>query len=176
MSWSNEAPGGPAPERAAANPAGYYRTGDLLRAKHRLARTDSGRQFHEWALSLVPLSPAWQILDAGCGWGRFTWSLVDRSGVPAGQITCADLFDGMLLTMRRAAARRGCRVRLCRASIDALPFRAQAFDFAIAAHVLYHVPDIARGARELARVLRPGGTLLATTNDDDVNVLVLDLH
>jgi hypothetical protein len=34
-------------------------------------------------------------------------------------------------------------------------------------HMLYHVPDIAQAARELRRVIRPGGTLLATSNADD---------
>jgi SAM-dependent methyltransferase len=155
----------------------YYRTGELLRAKHRLARTDSGRRFEEWALGLVPVSPAWRVLDAGCGWGRFTWSLIDRAGMPAEQVVCADLSQGMLLTAGEEAVARGARVKLCRASIEALPFPDRAFDFVVAAHVLYHLPDVAAGAGELARVLRPDGCLLATTNSRQAaRVLVLELH
>src|SRR3954451_8585993 len=158
---------------------GYYRTGDLLRAKHKLAAFDSGRRFEQWALRLVPISAGWQILDTGCGWGRFTWSLVDDFHVPAAQMSCVDRSHGMLLTLREEAERRGLHPRQpreCQASIEALPFQSHGFDFAVAGHVLYHLHDITRGAHELARVLRPDGTLLATTNADDVNVLILNLH
>jgi ubiquinone/menaquinone biosynthesis C-methylase UbiE len=149
----------------------------LLRAKYRLACTDTGRRFEEWALGLVPVSPAWRVLDAGSGWGRFTWSLVDGVGTPAEQVVCADLSHGMLLTAREEAGVRGARIKLCQASIEALPFPDRAFDLAVAAHVLYHLPDTAGGARELARVLRPGGCLLATTNSERApRVLVLELH
>jgi ubiquinone/menaquinone biosynthesis C-methylase UbiE len=159
------------------NPERYYRTGELLRAKHRLARSDDGRRLEEWALGLVSTSATWRVLDAGCGWGRFIWPLVARRGVPAGQVVGADLSHGMLLTAREEGAARGAPVELCRASIEALPFPDRAFDFAIAAHVLYHLPDIGRGVAELARVLRPDGCLLATTNSDRAGrVLVLDLH
>jgi SAM-dependent methyltransferase len=158
-------------------PASYYRTGELLRTKHRLAGTDTGRRFEEWALALVPVSPAWRVLDAGCGWGRFTWALVDGVGVPPERVACADLSHGMLLTAREEAGARGARVQLCQASIEALPFPDHAFDVAVAAHVLYHLPDVAGGVRELARVLRPDGCLLATTNSAKAaRVLVLELH
>jgi ubiquinone/menaquinone biosynthesis C-methylase UbiE len=175
----------------------YYRTGSLLRAKHRLVRFDSGRRFETWALGLVPalgivpVGRSRAILDAGCGWGRFTWSMVEDFGIPAEQITCADLSHGMLCTLRdEARGRVGSATsraapnspahrnlpNLCQASIEALPFKARSFDFAVAGHVLYHLRDLARGARELARVLQPDGTLLVTTNSDSARVLVLDLH
>src|SRR5919108_178157 len=50
------------------------------------------------------------------------------------------------------------------ADAQALPFDPDEFDVVVANHMLYHVPDPALAVAELARVLRPGGTLLAATN------------
>lgn len=154
----------------------YYRTGAFLRAKHRLARYDSGRQFQTWALGHIAISPGWSVLDAGCGWGRFTWSLVDDYHLPAVDITCCDVSDGMLQTAREEALRRKQRVKFIPGSIEALPMRSSAVDLSIAGHVLYHLSNIHLGIHELARVIRDDGYALVTTNSDKINPLVVDLH
>jgi SAM-dependent methyltransferase len=48
--------------------------------------------------------------------------------------------------------------------VQELPFRSGFFDCAVAAWMLYHVPDLSRALRELRRVIRPGGRLVAVTN------------
>jgi SAM-dependent methyltransferase len=48
------------------------------------------------------------------------------------------------------------------ADVQALPFRAGAFDAIKATEVLEHVPDVARALAECRRVLRPGGHLVIT--------------
>lgn len=48
--------------------------------------------------------------------------------------------------------------------VQALPQGDDSFDVAIANHMLYHVPDPDLALSELARVLRPGGILVAATN------------
>jgi SAM-dependent methyltransferase len=48
--------------------------------------------------------------------------------------------------------------------VQQLQFADGEFDAAVAAWMLYHVADIDRGLGELARVLRPGGALVAITN------------
>jgi SAM-dependent methyltransferase len=50
--------------------------------------------------------------------------------------------------------------------VQELPFRDGIFDCALAAWMLYHVPDLDRALRELRRVLRPEGRLVAVTNSE----------
>jgi SAM-dependent methyltransferase len=59
----------------------------------------------------------------------------------------------------RLAARRGGAV-LCRASGTELPFRPASFDVVLASDVLEHIDDDAGAAREISRVLRPGGVFI----------------
>jgi SAM-dependent methyltransferase len=55
------------------------------------------------------------------------------------------------------------RERLLQAPIDELPFENECFDAVVATGVLeYTVPDLDRSVRELARVLRPLGCLVAS--------------
>lgn len=56
------------------------------------------------------------------------------------------------------------RFAVCDAA--SLPYRSRSFDAVTANHMLYHVPDRRRALREMRRVLRPGGYLLATTNGE----------
>ena len=99
----------------------YYTSGDGLRAKHQLARTDSGRSFPLWALSLAPVTPTARILDAGMGWGRFTWLLIEAYGVDPQHIICLDQSVGMLQTAAQEAAQRGRQLRLAAGDIETLP-------------------------------------------------------
>ncbi len=154
----------------------YYRKGDQLRAKHQRSNMASGRRFEFWALDLLPLSPGSSVLDAGCGWGRFTWPLVETRALAPANITPCDSSLGMLQTAAQEAAGRGHRLQFAAAEIQSLPFPSAGFDGAMANHVLYHLPDIPAGIRELARVLKKTGWLLATTNSDEVSVPVLEYH
>jgi ubiquinone/menaquinone biosynthesis C-methylase UbiE len=64
--------------------------------------------------------------------------------------------------MVELACARGVDARV--GDVQALPFEDGSFDCAVAAWMLFHVPDVDRGLAELARVLRRGGRLVAVTN------------
>ena len=150
----------------------YYNFGQHLRAKHQLA----GNEFVYWALKHIPDWSGAHILDAGGGWGRFTWALLDEYQINGRDVVLNDLSMGMLHTASEEAARRGIALRLAVSSIQALPFASGCFDFVMANHVLYHLDDMPQGVRELARVLQPTGQLLATTNSDKIVATIIDLH
>ncbi|NUR77615.1 MAG: class I SAM-dependent methyltransferase [Thermoleophilia bacterium] len=104
--------------------------------------------------AVVAARPA-RVLEVGCGWGELAEWVGRETGA---EVVALDLSPRMV----ELARERGVDARL--ADLQALPFAAAVFDVAIAAWVLYHVPDLDRGLAELARVLRPGGRLVAATN------------
>lgn len=97
-----------------------------------------------------------RVLDAGCGTGRALPPLraaVGRSGVVVG----ADLTPAMLEAAVRAG--RGRDGHLLLADVAALPLRSESLDAVFAAGLIAHLPQPLKNLRELARVVRPGGTL-----------------
>jgi 2-polyprenyl-3-methyl-5-hydroxy-6-metoxy-1,4-benzoquinol methylase len=93
------------------------------------------------------------VLDVGCGMGELAEQL-QQAGIP---VCAVDLSARMVeLTKQRG-------VDAIVADVQQLPFADGEFEVAVANWVLYHVPDLDRGVAELARVLEPGGRLIAST-------------
>jgi SAM-dependent methyltransferase len=96
-----------------------------------------------------------RVLEVGCGWGELAEWVARETGA---EVVAVDLSPRMV----ELARERGVEAQV--GDVQELPFEDGAFDVAIAAWMLYHVPDLDRGIAELARVLRPGGRLVVTTN------------
>jgi SAM-dependent methyltransferase len=92
-----------------------------------------------------------RILDCGCGTG-YNLRLLTPYGRPCGM----DLTQSGL-DLARAAGRP-----LVRANAVHIPFGASSFDLVTCFDVLQCVPDDRGAMREMARVLQPGGSLVAT--------------
>jgi ubiquinone/menaquinone biosynthesis C-methylase UbiE len=92
-----------------------------------------------------------EVLEVGCGTGL----ILDRVRGFARRAAGVDLSAGML----GPATARGLAV--AQASATALPVANASFDVAYSFKVLAHVQDIATAMQELARVVRPGGWVLA---------------
>jgi SAM-dependent methyltransferase len=105
------------------------------------------------------------VLEVGCGRGDL-WA-ANADAVPDGwSVLATDLSDGMLAEFaERTGPADLTPGATARAAAGALPFPDDAFDVAVANHVLYHV-DRERALPGLRRVLRPGGRLVATTNGE----------
>jgi SAM-dependent methyltransferase len=112
------------------------------------------------ARSLRPWTGA-AVVDIGAGTGVASAALV-RSG--ARSVVAVDAAPGML------ALDASRRPRAVVADARRLPFPDDSFDGAVAAFVYNHLDDPSRGLAEAARVVRPGGVVLASAYaDDDVH-------
>jgi SAM-dependent methyltransferase len=117
-----------------------------------------------WVSKLVAWPVDARVLDAGCGTG---WLWEENTGVVPNnlRLTLTDLSPGMAAAADETATRAGATVvDAFPADTERLPFADASFDVIVANHTLYHLADPARGVAELARVLTPGGVLLAATN------------
>ena len=92
------------------------------------------------------------VLDVATGTGLVAEALVARGF----RVTGLDQSPGMLAAAR---TRFGGRVELVEASADALPFPDGSFDHLTFTYLLRYVDDPHATLAELARVVRPGGTI-----------------
>jgi ubiquinone/menaquinone biosynthesis C-methylase UbiE len=103
------------------------------------------------------------ILDVGSGPGHFERYL--RAAGHRGLLAGIDQSMTMVREARDGLEEaEGCRLHWIAGSAECLPIADAGFDRVIARHMLYHVPDIPAALREFRRVLRPGGSLLVSTN------------
>jgi len=112
------------------------------------------------------LTPGDLVLDAGAGFGRHAFEIA-RLG---GRIVALDYADeevrmtratfGAMIEIKDIEADR--YVGALRGDATKLPFADNTFDRVITSEVLEHIQDDVSAIAELARVVRPGGTLACT--------------
>ncbi|WP_267241818.1 class I SAM-dependent methyltransferase [Streptomyces sp. PR69] len=108
------------------------------------------------AVAELGLRPGDAVLDAGCGTGRALPPLRSAVG-PRGAVIGVDLTPAMLRQAVRAGRSDSGLPVL--ADVAHLPLRTGSLDAVFAAGLIAHLPHPADGLRELARVVRPNGTL-----------------
>ena len=108
-------------------------------------------RWRRFLVSRVPTDRG-HVLDVATGTGLVAEALLARGF----RVTGLDQSAEMLALARK---RFGDRVELVEASADALPFPDASFDHLTFTYLLRYVDDPAATMRELARVVRPGGTV-----------------
>jgi SAM-dependent methyltransferase len=129
-----------------------------LEGRRAAYRYGVGPDPREMAFEAVAEAGPGRVLEVGPGPGE----LSERIRVELGADVVAVDVSERMVELTRA---RG--VEAIVGDVQQLPFADASFDCAVAAWMLYHVPDVERGLAELARVLRPGGRLVAVTNGGD---------
>jgi ubiquinone/menaquinone biosynthesis C-methylase UbiE len=114
----------------------------------------------ERLLALAALSPGERVLDVACGTGLVTFPAAAAVG-PDGEVVGSDISERMVEAAREEAARRGVRAMFERMDAEELTCADESFDVALCALGLMYVLDPLKAARELHRVLRPGGRAVA---------------
>jgi SAM-dependent methyltransferase len=116
----------------------------------------------DFEAALTTWSDTDRVLECGAGTGRF-WNNVTTPR--SAELTITDLSVGMVTAaVSNAVANGFTSVTGNECDVQYLPYEDSTFDVVVANHMLYHVPDPDRGVAELARVMKPAGVLLATTN------------
>ena len=99
-----------------------------------------------------------RVLDAGCGSGQWAIAFAERGA----RVTAIDLSPEMISLARDHAGARGQDIEWRTGDVTHLADPLAVFDAIHARVLLQFVPDVSAALRELRRVLKPGGRLLAS--------------
>ncbi len=107
-------------------------------------------------LDLLPKGKIPRLLDVGCGTGIILPELVRRCGA-------VWAMDNQLQerSLKGMMELEGISVPLATADLLQLPYRDASFDAVLLISILEHVEDLDAACREISRVLKPGGAVVA---------------
>ena len=123
--------------------------------------------YRPWRTRAWNLIEGKRILEVGVGTGK------NMAYYPPGRhIVAVDLSLGMLARAERRARALGADVSLQQMDVQKLDFADSSFDSAFASFVFCSVPDPTQGLEGLARVVRPGGSIVLLEHVRSANRLL----
>jgi ubiquinone/menaquinone biosynthesis C-methylase UbiE len=120
-------------------------------------------RFGEQTIERLGLRPGGIVLDVCCGSGASALPAAARVG-PSGRVLAVDLAEQLLDLCRTKAANRGFQnVEARVGDMEHLDFPQESFDAVVCVFGLFFATNMARAARGLWKLVRPGGHLAITT-------------
>ncbi|MBQ8306554.1 MAG: methyltransferase domain-containing protein [Blautia sp.] len=140
-----------------------YRDASNISARIQLHRLYSQNQlgWFPWLFGLLGLRDGMRILEVGCGDGALWTQNLPK--VPSRiDIVLSDTSPGMLRDARRRIGSDDSRFTFREFDCARIPYPDNSFDLVTANHVLFYCDDIEAACREIRRVLKDGGRLVAS--------------
>lgn len=105
------------------------------------------------------IQPGQQVLDLGCGTG--TLAIMAKQAQPGAEVTGLDADPDMLKVATYKSAQLKIPVKFDVGFTNKLPYPDESFDRVLSSIMIHHLktPDKWQTAREMYRVLKPGGQL-----------------
>ncbi len=124
-----------------------------------VAITTRERTFKRALLDQAAIAPGQQLLDVGCGTG--TLAIAAQHRQPGLQVSALDADPAVLVIAVRKARRAAADITFDLGRSSTLPYADERFDRVLSSLFFHHLPwgDKLLTAREIHRVLRPGGEL-----------------
>lgn len=129
------------------------------------AMVKSTADANDRALDLLDLTEPCTVLEVGFGQGRTAKVLLDASHRVLG-VDPSQTMVNQATRRNRTACRDG-RATLRHSDGIIIPFAPQSADVAFSVHTVYFMPDPDATFSDIARVLRPGGTLVVACRTSD---------
>lgn len=136
----------------------------LIDYLERVGRRPDMRRVDEIAVRMLRIGPGDQVLEVASGLGDDAIELARIVG-PSGHVVGVDLSADLLALARRRAEAAGVRVEFRVGDMQALDLGDEVFHGVRVERALQYLPDPGAVVRELARVTRPGGHVVAAEPD-----------
>ncbi len=162
--------------RTEASLKNQYRNASNISARIQLHTRFSKNKkgWFTWIYERLNLRDGMNILEVGCGDGTLWKGLNIPEKI---SLTLTDISEGMIRDIRKVFGEDRKYLRLLSCDCQAVPFEDNTFDLVVANHVLFYCGDVEKACREIYRVLKPGGRVIAATygkhHMEEINRLVL---
>jgi ubiquinone/menaquinone biosynthesis C-methylase UbiE len=147
---------------ASATVRNYFVTqtkANSVQADWRMLCVERGHLYAELIEKYVGSLRGKRVLDIAAGWGAHAIAFAERGA----EVVASDLYDSEFSALERFASDHGLNISTAVADCVSVPQPAGSFDVILALELIEHIPDPKALAREIRRLLKPGGVCFLTT-------------